>query len=90
MECICDTCKHLITSAGEAEGEIIADCEFGFPKEECENCTLEGCDATCAHFSPVEDAPTYRARCAGCGKELILSTAPDDTPVYCMDCYLAK
>ena len=34
MECICDTCKHLITSAGEAEGEIIADCEFGFPKEE--------------------------------------------------------
>lgn len=90
MECICDTCQNLKTVAGEAEGEILSTCEYGFPKAECETCEADGCDAVCAHYSPAEEAPVYRARCAGCGKELTVTEPPDDTPLYCMDCYLKR
>ena len=90
MDCICDSCKNLTTSVGEAEGEIIVSCEYSFPKEECESCNQDGCDAACAHYLPQEAAPTFTAHCAGCGKPLTVSEPPDDTPLFCMDCYFKK
>ena len=90
MKCICDTCQNLKTAPGEAEGEIVAECAYGFPTDACETCTQDGCDATCEHFEPEPAVTEYTVRCAGCGKEMAVTCEPDDTPVYCMDCYLSR
>jgi len=72
--------------AGEADDYA---CEFGFPAEECLDCTVDGCELTCDHFElDVPEDFTTVAYCAECGKELKLASNNDDGEVYCVSCFL--
>jgi len=65
------------------------ECEYGFPSEECLECTVDGCELTCDHFElDVPQESTFIANCADCGIELKLASNNDDGEVYCVSCFL--
>lgn len=90
--CICSSCKNLKGILNE-EGAIEQyECEYGFPSENCDNCSADDCNEVCARYIADEGQDTeVTINCSGCGKELKQSCDNNsEGEIYCVDCYLNK
>lgn len=106
QECICTRCKNLksvsfpavdLDSEEISENldsnptEILYECEFGYPDEQCAECEVDECELTCDHFIPeTTSTPVKIGHCASCGKELQLISNDDDGDVFCINCFLNR
>lgn len=101
QECICTRCKNLKSVSTPSlelnddldtnSTEILYECEFGYPDEQCIDCEVDACELTCEHFVPeTTSAPIKIGHCASCGKELQLIQNEDDGDVFCIDCFLNR
>lgn len=92
--CICLGCQHLksvLDVEGDENGVIVEVCDFGFPSEDCYECTKETCELTCEHFEEAVCEEDYvQTTCVLCDKSLSVLKGQDLENNYCVDCYLKK
>lgn len=91
-ECICNGCRNLKAVFSEEGDSEEYQCKFGYPSDQCEDCSEEDCQETCSHYvADDEEETAVLVRCGSCGKEML--QAADDSEegeVYCFDCYLKR
>lgn len=91
-ECLCSSCRNLKSRINKDEGDVIFECEYGYPDESCETCDKEQCRADCSHYMPDNEIDEVRiVKCIICGKELKKAYEDNEEgATYCFDCYLNK